>query len=54
MDADDRELDRVLALYRDCYEQSGVEPLDDHEARELARRLHDLLAPAFEVTFRVH
>jgi hypothetical protein len=49
----DAELDRWLALYRDCCAQSGIEPLDD-EARELARKFHDLLAPALEREFRLH
>jgi hypothetical protein len=43
---DDLDLDRVLALYRECCKQSGVEPLADDEARALARKFHDLLAPA--------
>jgi len=48
MDADDdRDLERMLALYRDACAAAGVEPLPDDEARELARRFHDLLAPAF-------
>jgi len=32
----------------------GIEPLDDDEARELARWFYDLLAPAFEREFRLH
>ena len=55
MDADDeRDLDRWLALYRDCCAQSGIEPLDDDEARELARKFMGLLQPAFEREFRLH
>lgn len=55
MDADDDlDLDRVLELYRESCEESGVEPLDEDDARALARRFYDLLAPAFEREFRLH
>jgi hypothetical protein len=50
----DDELEHWLALYRDCCAESGIEPLLDDEARELTRRFHDLLAPAFEREFRLH
>jgi len=53
-DDDNRNLDRMLALYRDACAQSGVEPLQDDEARELARKFRDLLVPAFEAEFRRH
>jgi hypothetical protein len=43
MDADDnRDLERMLALYCDACAAAGGEPLPDDEARELALRLHDL------------
>jgi len=35
--ADDRNLERMLVLYRDACAEAGVEPLPDDEARELAR-----------------
>jgi hypothetical protein len=41
----DDELERWLSVYRQCCKDSGIEPLDNDEARELARRFHDLLAP---------
>jgi len=34
---DDRDLERMLALYRDACAAAGVEPLPDDEARDLAR-----------------
>jgi hypothetical protein len=34
--------------------RAAVGPRPDDEARELARRFHDLLAPAFERKFRLH
>jgi len=56
MDADDdRDLERMLALYRDaCAAVQGVEPLPDDEARESARWMLALLVPAFERAFRLH
>ena len=50
----DDKLEHGLALYRPRCEESGAEPLPDDEARELARRFHDLLAPAFEREFRLN
>ena len=50
----DDDIEGSLALYRDCCAQSSIEPLPDDEARELARRFHDLLASAFGREFRLH
>jgi len=50
----DDDLERVLAVYCDCYEQAGIEPLLLDEAREKMQRFHDLLAPAFEEGTRMH
>jgi len=54
MDDENCNLERMGALYRDTGDAAGVEPLPDHEAGELARRFHDLSAPAFEVEFKRH
>jgi hypothetical protein len=53
-DMDDDAIERVLALYRQCCAQAGVEPLPDDEAREQAQQFLALLAPAFEREFRLH
>jgi len=49
----DEDLDRVLALYFDCCEQAGIEPLPLDEAREKMNRYTALLVPAFAAEFRV-
>ena len=41
-------------LYRHACAAADIEPLPDDEARALARRFHDLLAPPFEREFRLH
>jgi hypothetical protein len=45
---DDDALERVLALYRHCCAQAGVEPLPDDAAREQAQRFLAALVPASE------
>jgi hypothetical protein len=51
---DDVDVERILTDYYAMCEQAGVEPLPDDEAREKARVMLDVLAPAFEVELRRH
>jgi hypothetical protein len=51
---DDAELERFLADYYAMCEQAGVEPLPPDEAREKAKAYARILAPAFEISFRLH
>ena len=53
-DADQSDLEQLLADYYRMCAEAGIEPLPDDEARESAKTMMALLVPAFEVKSRRH